>query len=158
MSLKFHIRRALEREDVQHFAFGMRCLQGCQLAMICKDKMTYEQGFPAFMVGGPPQFLWRPRWRQKMRGEPEKKLASARFKYHQLVFGYYSWFVKSQCETNVRRAQNGKSFFSQLLVNYISMYNTYLLSLQKHHNLLRSFSRNCTSCFRAICGKFSCCF
>ena len=87
-----------------------------------------------------------------------KKLASARFKYHQLVFGYYSWFVKSQCETNVRRAQNGKSFFSQLLVNYISMYNTYLLSLQKHHNLLRSFSRNCTSYFRAICGKFSCCF
>ncbi len=36
----------------------MRCLQGCQLAMICKDKMTYEWGFPAFMVGGPPLLVF----------------------------------------------------------------------------------------------------
>ena len=66
------------------------------------------------MVGGPPQFSWRRAARRIMaaeaenaRGEPEKKLASARFKYHQLVFGHYSWFVnEKQCGTAVKEKKN----------------------------------------------------
>ena len=78
------------------------------------------------MVGGPPQFhssmckrgggelAWRgavaatenARTGSSKR-ESEKKLASARFKYHQLVFGHYSWFVnEKQCGTAVKEKKN----------------------------------------------------